>query len=459
MSDIVTTPSDANLHSRGVLKVGGRTYAVAMTWELVQDTTKIQSHARQQCNDSGNNLWVFLSEGSPQLGLGSTKQGHRAGMAALAPELASVIHGSWAGIFEADGAFYVVAARNGTIEKASDVAMEAFDGALQVFREVAALGATRLYASPDLVERMPGLTVEPMDAWAKLPKPTNRLRRASAMGGVIGLVRPVAYASLAAVAVVYFFPDQWTQFKQMVGLEPPPKKQVIVIPPMPWTGQPKAHEALANCMAALEVVPRDAGGWRGTKATCDARNLVLTVVRSGSVTENAPTINWLDGWKDSQDVLRDANGRSLGKPRIGAVGASTADIVWSLPVPPKAGRWMDADRDDKVNLDELQKAMWRTAEGFFLKSSFATGSNTEYARSVQAKVESDASAILQMKPSLDRKLAVLKSVVFDLDHDYVFVDTRFHRSSPLPVNGDDVEVQRQPDPASLESGPLPPPEN
>ncbi len=439
---------------RHVVKFRGRDVAVGLVWKIVADPGAARQAAADESKAVNTDLWCLKTDGDPQVGLGSTVSGHKRGMPALAAEIAGMTPGEWAGIFEIDSYYYVLSARNGTIDPESDVALGSFEEARVRYVDLCSRDVSKFYASPGLIDRDLGVVdVEALDLDSMGIPFAVKLQALSAIPGAIGgFVRAVIGVGIL-VGLAFAFPAQFQRVKEFVGLAHKAQIKRVVVPPMPWTGQPKPRAMLDRCLDAFAVAPRDAAGWAGKKLVCDGRHVALDVRRSGSVTDDAAPIGWLEQWVNEAPVLRDRYGEIFGKPKIAGLKASGATIVWNLGTLP---RWKDSDRPD-AKLDVVRHRLWFEAEKRFLHSTFKVSHREKYWMTERAEVEAGMDLARDFGAALNVKTETLSSVTLDLASGEVLMDIRYHAFLGFP-RGKNIVVARLPNPASLEGARLPPPE-
>ena len=441
---------------RHVIQFKGKPVAVGLTWILSGDVGEAREKAVEEAAIVGADVWCLKIEGEPQIGLGTESLGHRQGMPALGAEIASNLPAEWAGIFEIDGCFYVLSARSGAIERDSDIAFVDFDDAVKLFRDLCGRDVTKYYATAGLDARRLGVNgVEEIVVADIIERFVIKLEPLNQTGALLRRYGPYAALALASLVFVFGFPDQFNALRRMVGLGPTDKTVKVTVLPMPWTGQPKASEAIARCLDAFSLIPMGGGGWDGKTARCDGRAVTVTVRRTGSVTTNGAPIGWLKQWLAEQAEVKDDAGKTvLLKPSMGKLSSSGADIVWKLAqaIP----RWKEADWP-KGGIDDERSRLWEAAERNFEKSSFSNGVNSPYAKTGKMKVVTDLSGARAYTEILKRNTTTIKEMALDLNKFSVTIDVRFHESGGLP-KGEPGKTYVHASPKAIETGPVPKPE-
>lgn len=452
------TDSDSGL--RQTLDFGGKTVAVGLTWRQVIDVTEAQELAKRTAADVGGDLWTFVSDGDPYIGVGFKEQGHRSGMPALAAELAIFYHGDWTGLFEIDEAYYVVSVSGGLIHRDSDIAFEKLEDALPVFEDFANRGSrSKRYVTKGLEDKTSITGLEVVDPVESIGRDfETRLSPISRTGAILKVALPAVIAVAAIAGVAMFAPSVVTEVKRKLGLLPEQKKQQVVIPPAPWAGQPKANLMLAACVDALLAVPRDAANWTATALTCNGRVVQAKYERRGNVNELAPPVGWLERWAKAQKEIRTKSGAILGKPVLGDLAIARMNeglVSWKMPNVPLANRWRDSTKVP-ASLESEARLLWTATEDKFIKIGFTPVSDQPYfqTRSARANIgfqESQKFATVLAKPGYYLSSVTLHPVTLD-----VTVEIRMGAAKPFPT-GDDIEIVRNPTIASTEGANLPPP--
>ena len=121
----------------GVVRVGRRDYAIGLHWNGVDQPTRAAFEARELAATSSfaADFFCVRQGGTPQFGLGFRAQGHKSGMPSLAAHVASAKGGSWIGLFEVAGGYYLVAIRDDGILSECDRFFEDPEEARNVFED------------------------------------------------------------------------------------------------------------------------------------------------------------------------------------------------------------------------------------------------------------------------------------------------------------------------------------
>lgn len=442
---------------RFVLPFQGKKVAVGLQWRQVVDQDEAWDFAKAG-EAEGYDLWRFLEGNEPQLALGRRELGHRAGMPMLAAELALQYPGEWAGIFEIDGAYYVTAVSSDIIDPDADIAFGNFEEAYAFFEDLATRSSRlRRLASESLMGRMSLTGVESTDVEGRNIRFSTGLQAISNLKKYLGYGIPIAVILLTTIAVVKFAPDLITDVRRKLGLSPQEQKQQVVIPPAPWSGQPKAHVMLANCLDALRSVPREAYGWNASSLSCDGRTVQVLVQRTGSITEAAPPISWLDRWAKGQGELVTRKGASLGKPILAPIDPmrpNAGTITWRMPTVKIADRWRDSNRPS-ASLDAEARALWMALEDRFLKVTFRPVQDQAYFQVRDARVDMGFHQEDQVSPHIRKPGVFLMGVSMDPKTMNVIADVRMGLAKAFPTD-ENIEIVRNPALSSTEGTTVPP---
>ena len=439
---------------RHALTFRGKQVAVGLRWLIPDDATDVRAFAQSKAGeyeDDPRDLWCSKEQGEPQVGLGATWLGHAAKMPSLAAEIATKLPTEWAGLFGVDGAYYVLSARNGTVDPDSDQAFDDLDTAVRLFKDLCSRGVTKYFVTRDLAEGRYGVAdLEVLDLDEVVGKFSVRLKAVSSTNATVRKVGLGVGALLALYVLLKFVPGVWTTIQRWTGFEHKDKTPVVTVGPMPWTGQPKAAEVIPRCIDALSAVPKDAGGWQGRKATCDGRVVTIEYGRTGSVAASAPPINWIIDWAKRVRPISDAAGRDLGRPTLAKTSAQVTVATWNIgPV----ARWRDSD-EPTGRIADRTRDLWMTAEGRFEKSTFGKGAAHPVAVTQKMSIETTMSGAKRYATTLSKTTDTVSLVTLNLESRKVSIDARFHEQGAWPSGN--KKILRLPDPKGIEASKTPP---
>ena len=108
----------------GTIRIGKEKFAAGLFWQPAPTPMMAAREARIVAAKAelAADLFCVRKRGVPQFGLGQRKGGHRAGMRAIAPSLASNIpESNWVGVFPAGQVWLYVMVRKGAIMPDGDV--------------------------------------------------------------------------------------------------------------------------------------------------------------------------------------------------------------------------------------------------------------------------------------------------------------------------------------------------
>lgn len=438
--------------------VAGKAHAVGLRWRVINDPANARLEAAEAAmTGSGEDLFVVTAAGTPQIGLGSVASGHVTGMPSLGGRLAAAINGNWSALFLFDDAYYVIGVRNGVIDDRGDVAFTSKADALRALTDVFSGASGRVLASVELVGDIVGIAgVEPFDPVAILTGALKPALQPIEQGREVPFKPIIWIGVLAAAAFVYLFnPFGLTDsIKKAAGFGPKVEKRVVVIPPAPWAGQPKAPVMMKRCTAAFALVPSNIRGWKVERVDCDGRALTVQVSRAGQVEQGAPPATWLDDWVKNSGTLVSTLIR-LERPSLSRSQQGQVTIAWRMPPYQAQDRWREADSPEPMAQE--QNRLWLDMERRAVLVNLANGRNTPYFGSSQVNVAFDLFQTDRVLEAMNRRVQVAARMTFDINTRRVTAGTRiFTRLQPFPT-GEDVEIQRQPPLAQVEGPNLPPP--
>ncbi len=240
------------------VRIGKETFAAGLFWQAAPTAGLAAREARIVAAkvELAADLFCVRRRGVPQFGLGQRKTGHRAGMRAIAPILASAItEASWLGVFPADRGWLYVMVRKGAVMPDGDVLFKTESEARHRLRSELSIGDWDAVFAPShwqmesaRADDLGDLVSSPADA---------RLRS----------VRRTPLASLVTLGVAAMLGlGLW---KALLPPAPdiPPVPNVPAAPPPPWRGQPTAQSLIAACEQAI-LQTRTLPGFEIEAASC-----------------------------------------------------------------------------------------------------------------------------------------------------------------------------------------------
>lgn len=284
----------------GVVKIGKREYAVGLHWNSVEVPTNAAKEARAMAKGQmAADLYCVRSGTTTQFGLGFKSLGHKANMPSLAAHLASIKSGSWIGLFEVTGGFYLIAVREDGIIAETDRHFTSAEDAQDEFENLFSQSEWADSYGPASLD-IPGTRPESLDSLLT-GKPPARLSDVNlsrtlikaAVGVVVvlgGIVGVMSYMDrIEAERVAEEARIRAEQAKRMFSKD----DAKVEIPPMPWENKPLAGPTIANCVEAANNFPTDIPGWRVAEVFCEGNLIAVAIDREGGVGEGGGLVTWL----------------------------------------------------------------------------------------------------------------------------------------------------------------------
>lgn len=286
----------------GVVRVAKRDYAVGLHWNGVEQPSKAAAEAREMAASPSFNADLFCvrSGSTPQFGLGFKSQGHKSGMPSLAAHLAQSRGGSWIGLFEVVGGYYLVAVRDDGILAECDRFFEDPDEARAVFEDFQGQSEWDDAIAPEDFD-IPGARPASIEAMLE-GRPQVRLAEVRRSSNIIrfGL-------ALLAIGVIIIGGMTYLDHQEQLRIEEEarlaleaarnnilgPEEQPIEIPEMPWEGRRLAVPVIEECVKGILKFPTDIPGWKVGDFVCNEGGAVVSVDRDGAAGIGGGSINWI----------------------------------------------------------------------------------------------------------------------------------------------------------------------
>jgi len=284
----------------GVVKVGKRDYAVGLHWNSVEVPGNAAKEARAMAKGAVKaDLFCVRVGLTTQFGLGFKSLGHKPRQPSLAAHLASVKSGSWIGLFEVSGGYYLIAVREDGIIAETDRFFASSEDAQYEFENLygqSDWGDTYGPASLDI----PGTRPESLDTLVS-GKPPARLSEVDlsktmlkiAFGAVVvigGIFGGQSYLdSVEAQRIADEAAAQAERARKMLT----PESKTVQVPPMPWENQPLAVPTVAACVEAANGFHVDMPGWRVAEVFCEGSSIAVAIDRLKGLTDGGAPVTWL----------------------------------------------------------------------------------------------------------------------------------------------------------------------
>jgi len=414
----------------GVVRIAKRDYAVGLHWNGVEHPSKAAAEAREMAASPSFNadLFCLRSGATPQFGLGFKAQGHKAGMPSLAAHLAASRGGSWIGLFEVVGGYYLVAVRDDGILSECDRFFDDGDEARSVFEDFQTQSEWEEAIAPKDFD-IPGTRVVAIEGMLE-GRPQVRLSEVRRSSNIIRL----GLAALA-VGVVVIGGMMYLDHQEELRLEEEaraafeaarnnilgPEEEPIQIPPMPWEGQRMAVPLIEACVEGILKFPTDIPRWRVRELICQNGALVAAVDRDGALGEGGGSINWV---KEQVKHLEGA----LVVPDASGSGSRVA-VEWTLPQTPE----IPVDIRT-APVAKMKEAMLAQFEERFTPVIFGDADNTEFwlGFTFSFSTTEDPRGFTDVIGALPG--AILTSLTYNVDGHVWNLEGKAYEQLPLPQN-------------------------
>ena len=314
------------------IRIGKECFAAGLFWQPAPTAMVAAREARIVAAKAelAADLFCVRKRGVPQFGLGQRKVGHRTGMRAIAPALASSVpESSWIGVFPGDWGWLYVVVRKGAVMPDGDVLFTTEQDVRERLREEMSIGEWDAIFAPshwqmdgsrsddlaDLISRLSDARLKPVVR--------NPLVPIALLCSVLGAGAGIWMFCFPSISEAPPVPN--------VPAAPPP-------PPVPWQGTPPVRALILACETAIEgayLLP----GFEMEAASCGASGSTITFRRlSGSI-----------AWAPR-------NARILSPDRV-TVPASLSN--------PLARR---NEAEEPATLDSLRRLLWGAAQTYRLDS-------------------------------------------------------------------------------------------
>lgn len=278
-----------------VITVRRKKFATGLFWQPLGIGHNARNTARQLAK-TADKKYNFFTEYKSMIGLASSREGARAGMASAAAQIVDSLSEfvSFLAVFSVDKYFYLVAVRNGIIIR--DILIEDQDSARKLYTEMSAIPDWGALIAPSSW----GMPKSQEKNIADLIESNNvaRLRQ-------IGLVKSVLPSVLFAILFVLFGAyvlnkplktssgdgaklntELANEYRRQIEL----KKQEMLDKRLaqeaavesfqyPYDNLPDVQERASLCYKAIAFVMQPIAGWNQTFAKCDGEYVSATFMR------------------------------------------------------------------------------------------------------------------------------------------------------------------------------------
>lgn len=287
----------------GVVRVKSRDYAVGLQWNTLEDPSKAADEARGYASMGtvSADFFGIRQSTSPQFALGFKSYGHKANMPSLAAHAASQKGGSWLGLFEVAGGFYLLAVRDDAIISEFDRFYDDREAALRAFEEVRYMTWDETIAPASMrVDQTSTVTLEQL-LEGKAPVKLQDVKKTSPI---------IKLCIVGFIAVGGFF--AWNTYIDGVNqqriqeeaAEMARKAAVAVgqaeeqepIPEMPWVNKSQGVKFLDKCVSDIRQFRLSIPGWTVNEFFCaeNTNAAAAALDRKGTVGAGGGSINWIE---------------------------------------------------------------------------------------------------------------------------------------------------------------------
>lgn len=413
----------------GVVRVAKRDYAIGLHWNAVEQPTKAAAEARELASSSSFNAdyYCVRAGATPQFGLGFRSQGHKAGMPSLAAHVALAKSGSWIGLFEVAGGYYLLAVRDDAILSECDRFFSGADEARGTFEDYQGQSDWSESIAPADLD-IPGTV--PVDIESLLEgKPQVRLREVSRSSNIIRLaLAGVAVAGILVGGMFYMNHLEELRLEEEAAanlrnaLNAASPDDQVQIPPMPWEGKKMAVPLVKACVDGVLKFPTDIPRWKVTKIHCDGGQAAAAaaISRDGGLGNGGGSINWI-----TQQIKDFGHGATVAAPASGS--ESTVFVGWPLEGVP------DIPVDLKTApLSKMKKVMLEHLEERMVPVTFSDADNNEFWRGFTFRfaTKGDPMEFADVIGALPG--AMMNSVDYDVEAHEWTLEGKAYEQLPLP---------------------------
>jgi hypothetical protein len=327
----------------GVVKVARRDYAVGLQWNTLQEPSRAVEEARTFAQQPMVAADVFgvRQSANPQFAVGFRSYGHRANQPSLAAHAARAKGGSWIGLFEVSGGYYLLGVRDDAIISEFDRFFDDEAAAIKAYESFSYMSWDDVIAPASLKLGQKNTTTLESLLIGKPPVKLQDVKRTS----------PVVKIAVAVAAVVAIFigvssymdgqkqaelqeqarvlAEQAARTVSREPEEPPP-------PAMPWEGEMLGAKFLDKCVTDVRKFRLAIPGWSVNEFYCKPQgttgSAAAAIDRKASIGAGGGSVNWIAKYTARDDFHPSLTPKG-GEPRIippmeGSGGR--VSVQWSL---------------------------------------------------------------------------------------------------------------------------------
>ena len=365
----------------GVIRVNKRDYAVGLQWNTLEDPSRGAEEARAYASMASvaADFFGVRQSTSPQFALGFKSYGHKSNMPSLAAHAARDKGGSWLGLFEVAGGYYLLAVRDDAIISEFDRFYDDREAALRAFEEVRYMTWDETIAPASMqVDQTSTVTIDKLLSGkpsVKLAdvKKTSPIIKVCLLGffavgtfwAVSSHLEGINQEELARQA------EELARQANIPGLSEPEEEPV---PEMPWVNKIQGAMFLDKCVSDIRQFRLSIPGWEVNDFFCSSATgtAAAAVDRSAAIGAGGGSINWIKSY-----VERDGFKPTITPPPEGS--GNRVRVEWPLqdvPMIPvdlqtaKVGKMREAlltvfeDRMTPIRFDEADSNQYWRGLGF-----------------------------------------------------------------------------------------------
>lgn len=360
----------------GVVRVGKRDYAVGLYWNSVNVATAAATEAREMASSErvGADFFCIRPGLTSQFGLGFKDMGHKSSMPSLAAHVAASKSGSWIGIFEVAGGFYLIAVRDDGILAECDKFYGSGDAVREAFENFQAQSDWQESFAPASlnIPRTKDLDISTLlDG-----RPPARLREVRrSINAIRLLIAAAAVGGILIGGMYYIDAVEQEKLRDELARKASEAAQLVVgkekpvqIPPMPWEGQPNGQMAMKACRDHVGKLQADVPGWRLSDVYCEGTVAAAAFQRLGNLGDTGGPVTWVAPF-----VNKPGFSPTVDFPPNGS--SNTVRVQWSLGDLPR----IPVDIET-AKLPIVRSAILRVLESRMTPVSFTEADSNEFWR-------------------------------------------------------------------------------
>jgi hypothetical protein len=429
MDDSALGESSTYIMRVGVIRVNKRDYAVGLQWNTLEDPSRASEEARAYASMpsvSADFIGVRQST-SPQFAVGFKSYGHKSNMPSLAAHAAREKGGSWLGLFEVAGGYYLLAVRDDAIISEFDRFYDDREAALRAFQEVRYMPWDETIAPASFqVDQNSSATLETLLS-GKPPVKLSDVKKTSpivkfclagffVVGSIVGVSLYLQGEGLeeGQRRAAELAQQATSPFAQQPEVEAPPE--------MPWVNKLQGAKFLDRCVGDIRKFRLSIPGWTVTEFFCklETGTAAAAIDRAGTIGSGGGSINWIKKY-----VSRDGFEPRITPPPEGS--GSRVRVDWPLSDVP------NHPVDIKtLKIDKIRHALLTIFEDRMTPIRFGEADTNQFWRGLQFDYETKLDPlafadVLSAVPGL-----IVDDVTYSVTTNTWSVKGRAYEQLPLP---------------------------